>query len=702
MKKSPIINKAADIDDEYLDTDLSGELENYVDQSFGDSDQHHLLTELEADVEESRIEVEEAFEEEYGVAYSPPSMSLTNKLIATGGDFPVSPNSKYIHNIWYLPTRESGIPINIHFNSPLSGFNELKKALVYHTIKDFNPFGTIRSYSTARHYGHSFNHIEKYVFSDNHLTANPHDIKLISLTLLRKTLERAKQSLIKTHYLQVYTCVRLWINLSEHNLIPKDLQLEIKLSSFDTPELRDAVFKIYFNRSISTWVAFTEEDLEALMEYALYWLEAAAPEMMKLRDYLSPIINTNTKCKLLIARERIPELEKLLDVTVEGKVLMQVKLRLCKYQNGGAYVSYAWHRQYGKILDNIRNAVFILLALITGARKSELAPLKFSDVYTDGKGLYWLNIKRFKTANDPTVGEADTLPLPKFIGDAVKSLERLKEIGGYMKQGWIFQSNKNKSLKKATPKIVSAIIEILRVELPIERLHCHRFRKTIAEILINRDERNVELIRALFGHRSYSMTMQYIARNPLMVRTVAIAIEQNYTKEFHDIVAGITYGGFSGVAADRIHAQMQKRPDEFTGKQLKVSLLSYIVHILSAGEPIFIRRTAVGTYCLSGEHYSVQNMPPCLANKSVRPDVLTPDPSNCQPDCKKLIVLASAKKALTDNIIFYAALLEKARGKLAPEAERELIRRISATEAHLKSIQSTSNPENTLIGAIHV
>ena len=196
--------------------------------------------------------------------------------------------------------------------------------------------------------------------------------------------------------------------------------------------------------------------------------------------------------------------------------------------------------------------------------------------------------------------------------------------------------------------------------------------------------------------------MQYIARNPLMVRTVAIAIEQNYTKEFHDIVAGITYGGFSGVAADRIHAQMQKRPDEFTGKQLKVSLLSYIVHILSAGEPIFIRRTAVGTYCLSGEHYSVQNMPPCLANKSVRPDVLTPDPSNCQPDCKKLIVLASAKKALTDNIIFYAALLEKARGKLAPEAERELIRRISATEAHLKSIQSTSNPENTLIGAIHV
>lgn len=114
MKKSPIINKAADIDDEYLDTDLSGELENYVDQSFGDSDQHHLLTELEADVEESRIEVEEAFEEEYGVAYSPPSMSLTNKLIATGGDFPVSPNSKYIHNIWYLPTRESGIPINIH------------------------------------------------------------------------------------------------------------------------------------------------------------------------------------------------------------------------------------------------------------------------------------------------------------------------------------------------------------------------------------------------------------------------------------------------------------------------------------------------------------------------------------------------------------------------------------------------------------
>src|SRR5690606_14888800 len=120
----------------------------------------------------------------------------------------------------------------------------------------------------------------------------------------------------------------------------------------------------------------------------------------------------------------------------------------------------------------------------------------------------------------------------------------------------------------------------LRNAVDVERIHCHRFRKTIAEILINRDERNIDIIRALFGHKSYAMTLQYISRNPLMVRTVALAIEKNYTREFHEIVAGIRYGAYSGDAATRIYDQISKRPDEFSGKQLKVSLMSYISHLL--------------------------------------------------------------------------------------------------------------------------
>ncbi|WP_164705854.1 tyrosine-type recombinase/integrase, partial [Pseudomonas viridiflava] len=152
--------------------------------------------------------------------------------------------------------------------------------------------------------------------------------------------------------------------------------------------------------------------------------------------------------------------------------------------------------------------------------------------------------------------DEDQLPIPRFVGDAIRQLETLREIGPFKKGGWIFQSNEPRnSIKRATPGIMDAVIASMRKILPIDRLHCHRFRKTIAEILINRDERNIDIIRALFGHRSYSMTLRYISRNPLMVRTVALAIEKNYTRDFHEIVAGIKSGGHSGEAARRIRAQ---------------------------------------------------------------------------------------------------------------------------------------------------
>jgi hypothetical protein len=325
--------------------------------------------------------------------------------------------------------------------------------------------------------------------------------------------------------------------------------------------------------------------------------------------------------------------------------------------------------------------------------------MNFADLEQDGNGDYWLRITRWKTAASPTHGEEDRLPIPKFVGDMIRQYQDLRSIEPFVKQGYLFQAQKsNKTVNKATPALINYIIIQLKNELPIDRLHCHRFRKTIAEILINRDERNVDIIRALFGHKSYAMTMRYIARNPLMVRSVAIAIEQNYTREFHEIVAGIRFGAHSGDAAKRIYQQILKCPDEFSGKQLKVSLMAYISHLLAAGEPIFIRRTAVGTYCLTGEYFTRDNLPPCLHGKHVDGELIMPDPSNCQVECKKIVILESAKQALSDNIVFYEAVLTNLIGKKASNtAERELHRRIQATQFHLNNLNASGHSSAQLI-----
>jgi len=185
---------------------------------------------------------------------------------------------------------------------------------------------------------------------------------------------------------------------------------------------------------------------------------------------------------------------------------------------------------------------------------------------------------------------------------------------------------------------------------------------------------------------------------------VAIAIEQSYTREFQEIVAGIRLGTHSGDAAKRIYSQIFKRPDEFAGKQLKTSLLGYIANLLAAGEPIFVRRTAVGTFCMSGEHFTLETLPPCLQGRELNlsGDMIMPDPNNCQLECQKIIVLQAAQQSLKDNETFYMNVLDKAQGKLSAKAEYELQRRIASIRVHLNNLETSDHSSSQLIEVQHV
>lgn len=666
------------------------------------SEQELLLKELEYDYSESEMEELEALQEELTSTVEAPSFGLVNKLNLTGGNFPISKLSRYLDPMWRLAHGKHSFPNNIRFNRKLAGSNDLKRALLYHVIPEFSPFSYIRSYSTAKAYGNEYAILEKYIFLENALTVTAAHIAMISIPLIERAFDAAKENEAKHHYFALFKHLRLWVNLSEQRLIPEELRLNIPLAQIDVPERRLEVLKSRFTGTMDGWVSYSEEDLEQLIDYSMFWAEGVVPQMKKLKDYLVESKLAFLSDKVATRTNRLTDLERLMTITVGDETVMTPRVRQV-VKEGWEHYSYTWVEEYAPVLDGIRNAVFILLALITGARKAELAVMNFADLVQEANGDYWMKITRWKTAASPTHGEEDRLPIPTFIGDLIRDYEDLRAIDPFVKQGWIFQSHKStKVVKKATPGLINAIILQLKAALPIERLHCHRFRKTIAEILINRDERNVDIIRALFGHKSYAMTLRYIARNPFMVRSVAFAIEQNYTRDFHQIVAGIQMGAHSGDAARRIYEQILKRPDEFAGKQLKVSLIAYISHLLTAGEPIFIRRTAMGAYCLTGEHFTAENLPPCLHGRTVDSDMIMPDPNNCQIECKKLVVLESGKRALADNIEFYTNILEATRGKLNNGAESELQRRIAATQVHLDNLAASGHSSNQFIEARNV
>lgn len=666
-----------------------------------DEEADELLHDIEEDYSEAMLEELEALQAELTAKASQPSMSLANKIAQMGHDFPVADGVLYGAAMWSLSHGPHAHPNNIRFDRKVPGSNDLKRALTYHTIPAFSPFSYIRSNLTTKAFGNEYAILEQYIFIDNGISACPEHIALITVPMINQAFEKAKASSAKNHYFLLFKHLRFWARLSEQKLLPEEFRLDVQSEHIDIPERRKDVVQNRFKGALASWIAYSEEDLEILMDYSMFWLEGVMPKAEALKEYLVDTKFAFLSDLMVTRRERIPELEELSTIIVDGKQVMSPQMRT-HYKDDLLHHSYTWATGYGKVLDGIRNSIFILVALVTGARKGELAAMHFSHITQEANGDYWLKITRWKTAASPRHGEEDRLPLPRFVGDMIRRFEMLRSIPPFVKEDLLFQPLRStKVVNRATTSQITSVIEQLKTALPIERLHCHRFRKTIAEILINRDERNVDIIRTLFGHKSYAMTLRYIARNPLMVRSVAIAIEQNYSREFHDIVASLRFG-YSGASAERIYKQILKRPDEFAGQQFKLTIVSYISNLLKGGEPLFIRRTAVGAYCLSGERFTATKLPPCLAGRHVEGDLIMPDPSNCKLECKKVVMVGSAKQALTDNIKFYETLLDKGRGMLTPKAEAELVHRISASEVHLKNLVATGRLAGKQIKVAHV
>lgn len=618
---------------------------------------------------------------------------LVAMLKAGGGDFPLNEWCNYQSQQWIFNSKRIGVVPQVPFNHLTPGANALKRALSFFRIPEFS-YHNIKSYHTTATRSRAFIALEKYLFIANHLTCLPEHIRLVTPKMINQALDTARDSEAKSNYLHLFTILRFWSALSTQKLIPEQLRLDAALCHFNYEERRRDVINIY-EGSLQSWIPFSEQELQQLIEYALFWLEKALPNILDFKQRLldSGLLERYPRGKIDL-RSRDVELERLFHIEVEGKVLMEIA-RTDSSRNGRPVYLYTWQTPYAVMLDHVRNSIFILVALLTGARSSELAPLQQQHLRNerpDHSGDFWLQITRWKTSSDPNYnGETEELPLPRFAAEAILSLYKLKDITRFKQARFLFQSNAGRKPNiKADPQILKFVVDQIAEQTNVQHIHPHRFRKSIAEILINRDERNIDIIRALFGHKSYDMTLKYIARNPAMVRCIAAVLEQNFTADFQEIVSQIRYGAYSGEVADRIAQHIQARPLEFTGSQLKLTLHNYIIHILQSGSPLLIKRTALGTYCVTAEKFSDDNAPPCIAGNGEGHYGNRPNPSNCDYSCRKIVVFLKAKQTLEDNIRFYEKILADQDCALPAPAKRQILDKITAYRAHLSNLSVTN------------
>lgn len=622
---------------------------------------------------------------------------LTKKLeVSPKGDFPVSEYSTYEQSRWILLRAEGFDDVEVRIDRAREDLQGLKRALCYHLIPTFHPIGTITSFRSTAAYDHGFLYLQRHLFEPNFLNASPQHLDVITASVLNAALDDARDSGVMRAYWLLFFHINFWIFLSNEKLIPEEYRLRVDLGDVDTVARRKDIQDVIRGTFVG-WKPFTEGELRDLLTYSFFWIDKGMPIIEESLQYCTQRPDTLKKVYYNYGQRDL-EFEAVLGRKVDGVEVVGFShsLNIIKQSGAGGAVRhyeshlYTWRRGFQLAVDRVRNAIFILFGLMTGLRRRELAPLKFDDVYrkkSDGK--WWVSFVRYKTSDDPNYfGEADEIPLPDYLGDAIQSYKKLRQFDKYMLKGYLFQPIiASHELNKADRMLDKLAIN-LSAEVGVDGLHIHRFRKTIAEILINKSERNIDIVRMLFGHRSYIMSLRYISRNPFLVSSVVETLKEHFAKDFVDILQSIQSGVYAGKAANDMAGRIVDRPDIFVGKLLKITVLEYVMHMFEGGEGFLVQRTTLSTFCMSGLIHQGESLPPCLAGRANLIYPVSPDVSNCQIQCSRNMVLGSAQGSIEQNLKFYRTIKARSK-KLTRAALFELDDKISVNEKLLDELISS-------------
>jgi len=297
----------------------------------------------------------------------------------------------------------------------------------------------------------------------------------------------------------------------------------------------------------------------------------------------------------------------------------------------------------------MRDACTVIIFLVTGMRRSELANLE-AGKYRQTPGGHRLRFKVFKFS-DGSQGDEQDIPIPLVAFKALCCMERLsahaRRVGetNYLFAGATLIFGKQISLGSING-FLTRFCEDLGLE---ELIHPHQFRKTLAMFFIYQDTASLPLIKRLFSHKSLKMSLAYVTKLPGMAQEVKLALLEQNMELMSELLEAAANGTIGGSAGLRIKEQVR------SGKYAAVlnddgweTLEQYVDSMLEEGV-MLLHRASMGVICT--KTLSVDETAPCDPPYAPKIKRLHPNVQNCDPlECKWAVFTENSVSKLQNNI----------------------------------------------------
>lgn len=622
-------------------------------------------------------------------------------------DLEVASGVRFGENCWRIPYGTSE-HVTFRFDDILDGKNSkiadfpalemFLKILTYYSFpeaatNDYRSWNsTFYGFSYIRHFAKEFL-FERFLvtkglirnidgeqikdFLDHCARASEHSPKFTGLTI---TLPRI---------------LKIWVFASETGSMPDWCRATFTVSAVMSKDFKDARHRLYEGDESNTWNPLNAQQIktcyDTAFDYIYRFSEAIceASYLVKTRpkhpDGTPRPVREDGRTKDLFKRLKalkVPTFPGTENRIFEFKPKTQRVKSLgykCGYQDRTTIDISAVRPE----VINLKRACIFIIGLLTGLRRSEIAYLKVNTLFLRD-GSDYLKITRFKTASDPKYGTPDEIPVPAIVADAIRVLERLfkaqrKELGSDFLL--VTDIGNRKAYKKIKINTVTKDIRHFVVDCSGETGHAHQLRKTIAWLLISKGEENIDLIRQLFGHKTYGMTLRYILRNELLSGSVLELLEENYTEDLQEALSKIASGEAVGDLADTIR---QRSSHHYSGQILVSEVESFVHSALESGVPFFISRIPIGGFCISSSDLS-KKKPPCIANT----DDNKPSPEFCDYlNCPHVLHTSESIDNVERQIEFYEKKLRHVPEAVDDRVEHFYTSRIESNKALLATLKT--------------
>jgi integrase len=300
-----------------------------------------------------------------------------------------------------------------------------------------------------------------------------------------------------------------------------------------------------------------------------------------------------------------------------------------------------------ELVTELRNSCVVILFLVTGMRNSEMYLLEAGNCWPvkGSEDDFRIRITVSKTSEGSS-GDPVVLPIPGIAYKAYKCLEALTENARiWGKSNKLMVSSTVNFGKEIVARSINQFLQRWCVDLGIEHIHPHQFRKTIAMFAIYQNPNNISVIKRLFSHKSLAMTLAYIVKMPGMAEEIKLAVIEKNKELLSELLEAIDKKCIGGKAGIRIKGLV----DESTIFKAKLNddgwegLEQYIQILLQDGLSI-LHRTSFGAICTNTHSGLVH---------------LAPESCNCNvTDCDWSVFTGISIPDLEDTIKFHDNFLK--------------------------------------------